>query len=115
LGGTPNNKKMSSFEMTALTSPGSRKSSFSKKSNSRCGSRICCDDSSDNFANAAASVGGYDIKETFASKFKDDFDRLKYFEDTAIKIYNEISLSKITHPKDSHLFGEAFKNTTSHR
>ena len=113
-GGTPNNKKTSSFELTGKTTPGSRKSSFSKKSNSRMGSRICCDDSSDNFALAAASVGEYEIKETFVTKFKDDFDRLKYYEDTAIKIYNEISLSKTTHPSDALLFQDIYKNTTSH-
>jgi len=89
-----------------VTSPGSRKSSFSKKSNSR--SKICCDDSSDNFALAAASVGEYELKDTYVTKFKEDFDRLKYYEDTAIKIYNEISLSKIVHPDDAPMFQEMY-------
>ncbi|CDW78735.1 nli interacting factor-like phosphatase family protein [Stylonychia lemnae] len=112
--GTPSNKKKgSSFEITGTTA-GSRRSSFSKKSNSRGKSGICCDDSSDNFGNAAASVSKYDMKETFVSRFRDDFDRLKFYEDTAIKIYNEISLSKITHPKDSEQFSAVFKNNTPH-
>ena len=40
-----------------------------------------------------------DNKRTFVTEFKEDFDRLKYFEDTAVKIFNHLSLTKFTYPE----------------
>jgi hypothetical protein len=42
-----------------------------------------------------------------------DFDRKKYYEETVLKIMNEMCVSKITEPIGCEQFGERFPNKTS--
>ena len=44
-----------------------------------------------------------------------DFDRKKYYEETVLKIMNEMCVSKISEPKDCDKFGEKFPNNTFHK
>lgn len=48
------------------------------------------------------------IQETYLTKFKDDFDRVKQYEDSAVKILNEQSVTKITFPKNHSEFKHLF-------
>jgi hypothetical protein len=44
-----------------------------------------------------------------------DFDRKKNYEETVIKIMNEMSVSKIKEPEGCDNFGERYPNNTSHK
>ena len=67
-------------------------------------------DSSDNFGMALQFLN----KSGFPSKFRQDFDRLKEYEDTAIKIINEKSLTIIKEPEDAGSFSLNYSKTTHH-
>ena len=44
-----------------------------------------------------------------------DFDRKKIYEETVIKIMNEMPVSKIKEPIDCDSFGEKYPNNTNHK
>lgn len=49
------------------------------------------------------------------SRILGDFDRKKSYEETVIKIMNEMPVSKIKEPESSHNFGLKYPNTTERK
>lgn len=54
-------------------------------------------------------------EKSYLYRINSDFDRKKYYEETVLKIMNEMSVSKITEPRECELFGERFPNNTNHK
>lgn len=92
-----------------------KKSSFSRRSNlSRSGEF-------DDQATGGNSGGSTDSKKleeensSYLFRMRSDFDRKKNYEETVIKIMNEMPVSKIKEPEDSFTFGEKYPNVTKHK
>lgn len=86
--------KLNSFDFNKTAGGNSQRSYFSKK-NSKQNSAIYEESS---FGNDTTSLQNNkeDNKKQFVNEFIEDFDRHKYFEDTAVKIYNHLSVTKFT-------------------
>ena len=50
--------------------------------------------------------------ESYIEKIRDDFDMYKMYEDTALKILNEMPLSRVRHPENSDSFAKSYKKTS---
>ena len=53
--------------------------------------------------------------DTYIDKIREDFDMLKLYEDTAVKILNYMSLNKLKHPANSEEFGSHFKKVSPYK
>ena len=53
--------------------------------------------------------------ESYIGKIRDDFDMYKMYEDSALKILNEMPLSRVRHPENADSFAKTFKKTSSHK
>ena len=100
-------QKRSSFKL-------GKKSSFSKKSNaSNCGAN---DGSQGDGEKSPAKISSDKSEQKdYISRMLGDFDRKKNYEETVIKIMNEMSVSKIKEPEGCEHFGSKFPNPTHKR
>lgn len=108
---------------TTATQGASTKSAFSKKTNlgrgnfedtasahisSLTAERLNVENHSDTESSSQAH------SHEFLVQFREDFDWLKSFEDTAIKIYNLLSVTKFNHPEGANKFPALYRKLSPH-
>ena len=53
--------------------------------------------------------------ESYIVKIRDDFDMYKMYEDSALKILNEMPLSRVRHPENADSFAKTYKKTANYK
>ena len=111
------------YGATTATAGASTKSAFSKKTCQSKGNfeesafghisstqpeRLKLEKHSDN------ESGTHSLLHDFLVQFREDFDWIKSFEDTAVKIYNLLSVTKFVHPEDANEYPAIYKKLSPH-